>query len=111
MLRDAGVLNPRGKESKGGKGFQQPLAAHEHWHVDVACINICGFFCFPATVVDGLSRTVVNWAIGEKMESADLQILLQEAAEKFSTAKPRIISNNGPQFIANAFKTFVKTLV
>jgi len=41
VLRDAGVLNPRGKESKKGKGFQQPLTAHQHWHVDVAYINIC----------------------------------------------------------------------
>jgi transposase InsO family protein len=108
VLRDAGVLRTRRKLSQKGKGFQQPLTAHEHWHVDVAYINICGTFCFMATVVDGFSRTVVNWAIGEKMESADLQILLQQAAEKFPNATPRIISDNGPQFIANDFKAFVK---
>jgi transposase InsO family protein len=107
-IRDADVLNPRGKESQKGKGFQQPHTAHQHWQVDVACINICGTFCFMATVVDGFFRTVVNRAIGEKMESADLQVLLQQAAERFPNAKPRIISDNGPQFIANDFKACVK---
>lgn len=42
VLRDAGVLRTRRKLSQKGKGFQQPLTAHEHWHVDVAYINICG---------------------------------------------------------------------
>jgi hypothetical protein len=32
----------RGKESRQGKGFVQPLTAHEHWHIDVADINIVG---------------------------------------------------------------------
>jgi hypothetical protein len=33
-LRQADVLPPRGKESRKGKGFVQPLQAHEHWHID-----------------------------------------------------------------------------
>jgi ATP-dependent DNA helicase RecG len=36
VLRQADVLRQRGKESRKGKGFVQPLKAHEHWHVDVA---------------------------------------------------------------------------
>ncbi|MGV2339689.1 MAG UNVERIFIED_CONTAM: transposase family protein [Planctomycetaceae bacterium] len=37
--------------------------AHEHWHVDVAYINIAGTFVFMATVIDGFSRLVVAWNI------------------------------------------------
>jgi putative transposase len=27
-----------------GTGFEQPLAAHQHWHIDVSYINISDTF-------------------------------------------------------------------
>ena len=38
VSRDAGRLGyfPR-HPSKKGTGFEQPLAAHEHWHIDTVC--------------------------------------------------------------------------
>jgi hypothetical protein len=48
VLRQADVLRPRGQESRKGKGCVQPLTAHEHWHIDVADINIAGTFVFMA---------------------------------------------------------------
>jgi len=48
VLRQADVLPPRGRESRKGQGFLQPLTAHEHWHSDVADINIAGTFVFMA---------------------------------------------------------------
>ncbi len=41
------------------------------------------------------------------MKESDIEIILQRAKEKFSEAKPRIITDNGPQFIANDFKEFI----
>jgi transposase InsO family protein len=97
------VLRPRGKESRKGKGFVQPLTAHEHWHIDVAYINIAGTFVFMATVIDGFSRLVVAWDIAPQMGETEIEILLQQGRERFPEARPRIISDNGPQFIANDF--------
>ena len=108
VLRQADVLRPRGKESRKGKGFVQPLTAHEHWHIDVAYINIAGTFVFMATVIDGFSRLVVAWDIAPQMGEKEIEILLQQGRERFPGARPRIISDNGPQFIANDFKHFVK---
>ena len=35
VLRDAGLMKARDSQpSLKGKGFQQPLRPHEHWHVD-----------------------------------------------------------------------------
>lgn len=31
-----------GRPSRKGTGFEQPLSAHEHWHVDVSHINVAG---------------------------------------------------------------------
>ena len=53
-------------------------------------------------------RKVVFWDIAPKMGEKEIEILLQQGRERFPHACPRIISDNGPQFIANDFKQFVK---
>jgi putative transposase len=50
----------------------------------------------------------VNWNIRETMTEADIEIILQGAKEKYPEARPRIISDNGPQFIAKDFKEFIR---
>ena len=42
------------------------------------------------------------------MTEADIEIILQRARELFPDARPRIISDNGPQFIARDFKEFIR---
>ena len=42
------------------------------------------------------------------MSEADVEIILQAALEKFPGARPRIISDNGPQFVAKDFKEFIR---
>ena len=42
------------------------------------------------------------------MREADVELILQRAKEKYPEAKPRIISDNGPQFIARDFKEFIR---
>lgn len=94
--------------TKKGTGFVQPLQAHAHWHVDVSYLNIAGTFYFLCSVLDGYSRCIVHWEIREKMEEADVQTIIQRARESHADATPRIISDNGPQFIAKDFKEFIR---
>ncbi len=109
VLTNAGLLNQwNRKKSKKGTGFVQPLKAHEHWHIDISYINICGTFYYMCSVLDGFSRYIVHWEIREAMKESDVEIILQRAREKFPDAKPRIISDNGPQFIAKDFKEFIR---
>ncbi len=42
------------------------------------------------------------------MRETDIEVILQRAKEKYPEAKPRIISDNGPQFIARDFKEFIR---
>lgn len=44
------------------------------------------------------------------MTEQDVEIILQRAHEKFPEAKPRIISDNGPQFIAKDFKEYIRVM-
>jgi len=96
------------KTSKKGTGFQQPLKPHEHWHIDISYINIHGTFYYPCAVLDGASRYLIAWSLRESMTEAEVEIPLQRAKEKFPNARPRIISDNGPQFIAKDFKEFIR---
>ena len=109
VLHQAGRLSrfPQ-RASKKGTGFEQPLAPHEHWHIDIAHINIHGTFYYLCAVLDGASRYIVDWTLGERMHEMDVEILLQRAKEKCPQAQPRIISDNGPQFIAKDFKEFIR---
>jgi len=96
------------KASKKGTGFVQPLAVHEHWHIDIAYVNLCGTFYYLCSILDGCSRYIVHWELREAMNGKDVEIILQRAREKFPQASPRIISDNGPQFIAKDFKEFIR---
>jgi putative transposase len=109
VLKEAGRLRRwNQKSSKKGTGFMQPARPHEHWHVDVSYINVCGTFYYLCSVLDGCSRYVAHWEIRESMKESEVEIILQKAREKFPGAAPRIISDNGPQFIAKDFKEFIR---
>jgi len=109
VLKAAGLLAGQTPTiTKKGTGFVQPLAPHEHWHVDVSYLNIAGTFYFLCSVLDGCSRSIVHWEIREKMEESDVEIIIQRAREAYPGVTPRIISDNGPQFIAKDFKEFIR---
>jgi len=42
------------------------------------------------------------------MKSEDAALVLQRAREEYPQARPRIISDNGPQFIAKDFKEYIR---
>ena len=58
----------------------------------------------PVLVLDGMSRFIVHWEIHESMTGWQIE----RAREKFPGERPRIISDNGPQFIAKDFKQFIR---
>jgi transposase InsO family protein len=109
VLRDAGLMRQHNcKPSLKGKGFDQPAISHDHWHVDVTYINIAGTFFYLCSLLDGYSRFLVHWEIRESMTEAEVETILQRARERFPDARPRIISDNGPQFIGRDFKEFIR---
>jgi len=109
VLKKSGCIRRSNKkESKKGTGFNQPLSAHNHWHSDISYINICGTYYYLSSLLDGYSRYIVCWQIGERMTTADIQILIMRAKEKYKSVMPRIISDNGPQYISKDFKEFLR---
>lgn len=109
VLRKAGRLDRWNRNpSTKGTGFVQPTGPHKHWHIDIAYLNLAGTFYYICTIIDGFSRFIVHWEIREQMKESDVELIIQRGLDKYPLAKPRIISDNGPQFVARAFKKFVR---
>ena len=109
VLSGAGLLGRRDvKKSKKGRGFEQPLKAHEHWHIDITYLNLSGTFYYMCSVLDGFSRTIMHWDIRKAMKEEDVELIVQKALEKYPGVRPRLISDNGPQFVAKDFKEFIR---
>jgi putative transposase len=105
VLKRAGRLDRRWlASSRKGTGFVQPLAPHEHWHVDVSYINLQGTFYYLTSILDGASRYLVHWELRQSMTEQEIEVIVQRALERHPGVTPRIISDNGPQFIAREFK-------
>jgi len=108
VLKAAGLVHSWQKPTRKGTGFVQPLKPHEHWHIDFSHVNIAGTFHYLCTVLDGCSRYIVHWEIRQAMREADAELVLQKARELHPQARPRVISDNGPQFVARDFKEFIR---
>jgi putative transposase len=95
------LLAPSGAPLRASlrSGFLAPLGSY---------LNISGTFFYLCSVLDGCSRYLVHWELRETMTEADVETILQRALEKHPDARPRIISDNGPQFIARDFKEFIR---
>ena len=111
VLLENGCLQPKNQSpSKKGTGFDQPTRPHEHWHIDITYLRISGVFYYMTSILDGYSRYIVHWEIRESMREPDIELIIQRAMEKTSATKTRIISDNGPQFIAHDFKQFIRLI-
>lgn len=109
VLHRAGRLDRWNKKgTRKGTGFVQPLRPHQHWHVDIAHLNLCGTFYYMCSILDGASRAILHWEVRESMKEVDVECILQRARELFPDEHPRIITDNGPQFIAGDFKDFIR---
>jgi transposase InsO family protein len=110
ILKAEGLLNKwnTSKRSLKGTGFNQPDYPHKHWHTDIKYLNFNGTFLFLIPVIDGYSRYIVHHEVRHTMTEYDVQLAIQKAMDKFPGARPRIISDNGPQFISKEFKSFIK---
>jgi len=85
----------------------QPDSLHQHWHTDIKYIKVQGKMLFLITVIDGYSRYIIHHEVRQNMSELDVQITIQKAKDKYPTAKPRIITDNGSQFISKEFGQFI----
>lgn len=112
VLTEAGLLaKSTAKASKKGTGYVQPTHPHQEWHTDITYLNLGGTFYYLSSVLDGYSRYIVHWEIRESMKERDVEMLFLRALESLPGVTPsRVISDNGPQYIARDFKEFIRQI-
>src|SRR5690606_39739006 len=108
--KSAGVLNRWNKVKRYSKshGFTQLFFFKQKTAYEIKYVNYHGTFLFLISVIDGYSRFIVHHELRQNMQQFDVQITLQRALEKYPGYKPRIISDNGPQFISKDFAEYLR---
>jgi transposase InsO family protein len=84
---------------------------HERWHIDFSYIKTGGAFYYFLGILDGYCRKMLNWRLCETMAGINAEILVAETKELYPAAQsPRIISDNGSQFIWKDFEELLALL-
>jgi len=108
ILKSKGLLVSKWNHTKvRGSGFAQPTKPHEHWHMDITYINFKGSFVYLIALIDGYSRYIVHYELRMSVEALDVEIMLERAKLKYPGVTPVLITDNGPQFIANDLKKYL----
>ena len=88
----------------------KPKHVHYHWHTDIAYIKVGGIFYFLIMMLDGYSRYLLDWELMTDMLGGSVESFVQRVKEKYPHARPRLINDNGAQFISHDFKRLLQKL-
>lgn len=88
----------------------KPKHVHYHWHTDIAYVKVGGVFYFLIMMLDGYSRFLLDWELMTDMLGGTVENFVQRVKEKYPYARPRLINDNGSQFISHDFKRLLQKL-
>ncbi len=86
--------------------------AHQMWQTDFTYFKIIGWgWYYLSTVLDDYSRYIIHWELCDSMKAEDVKRTIDTAITKAklkSKAKPKLLSDNGPCYVSNELKTYLK---
>jgi len=88
----------------------KPKHVHYHWHTDIAYIKVGGILYFLIMMLDGYSRYLLEWELMTDMLGGSVETFVQRVKEKYPYARPKLIHDNGSQFISHDFKRLLQKL-
>jgi len=88
---------------------------NEMWQTDFTYFKIIGWgWYFLSTVLDDYSRYIISWKLTTTMAADDVKLTLDEAIAKTGADqvlvkhRPRLLSDNGPCYVSDALKQYLK---
>lgn len=85
---------------------------HQMWQTDFTYFKIIGWgWYYLSTVLDDYSRYIIHWELCDSMKAEDVKRTVNTAidkAELMTKTKPKLLSDNGPCYVSNELKTYLK---
>lgn len=85
---------------------------HQMWQTDFTYFKIIGWgWYYLSTILDDYSRYIIHWELCDSMEANDVKRTVETAINKAklkSKSKPKLLSDNGPCYIAKDLKIFLE---
>lgn len=96
--------------------FKNPTKrVNEMWQTDFTQFKVAGWgWYYLCTVLDDFSRYILAWRLSSTMAATDVQNTLDVALTESGVTRikvkhrPRLLSDNGPAFIADALAVYLK---
>lgn len=99
----------RWKRASPSSGKRPKEASHpdEVWHTDLMYLWVAGRWYFLVSVLDSYSRYIVAWELAFTLAAAEVVNVVHEALEPRIGVKPRIVHDNGSQFVAREWRQLI----
>ena len=112
ILREANLLaRGRGEGPKPLRRPPPPERPDEVWHIDLMYVRVGDRWFYLVDILDGYSRYLVHWTLNPTMTADTVLSTVEAALEKLPAARPagepRIVHDNGPQFVSRDWKGFL----
>jgi len=109
------ITSPAFEMMTAADQFEQPTQrVNEMWQTDFTQFKIIGWgWYYLCTVLDDFSRYILAWRLAPTMMATDVEQTLQQALDQVKITRikvkhrPRLLSDNGPAFVSQAFKEFL----
>jgi len=100
----------RWKRPELGQGKRIPEATYpnEVWHVDLMYLWVKGRWYFLVSILDSYSRYIVHWELALSMRAQEIAEIVSLALEQVPGMKPRIVRDNGSQFVAKEWREVMR---
>jgi len=112
------ITSPAFDLVKASDKFKNPTKrVNEMWQTDFTQFKVMGWgWYYLCTVLDDFSRYIIAWRLAPTMAATDVQDTLLIALDTTGVEqvqvehRPRLLSDNGPAFIAEALADFLRPL-
>jgi len=110
------ITSPQFMVMSAADSFQNPThEVHELWQTDFTYFRVVGWgWYFLSTILDDYSRYIISWRLTTTMAASDVTDTLEDALKVTGLKearvhhKPRLLSDNGPCYISNELKQWLK---
>jgi transposase InsO family protein len=111
------ITSPAFDLVKAADRFENPTKrVNELWQTDFTQFKVVGWgWYYLCSVLDDFSRYILAWRLASSMAATDVQDTLHLALDFTGveqvqvTHRPRLLSDNGPAFIAEALADYLKS--